>query len=129
VGALVLLAGVLGFFGFRKLLLSLGKAHTPWDIFYLTIQLFSMQSGAVPGPKPWELELARFLAPSLSAFTAAKALLAIFHQHLQLLKLRFLWMEEKIGGLEIRPRRERLRTKNPPLSAALEWTSGNRKEK
>jgi hypothetical protein len=89
VGVLVLLAGVLGFFGFRKLFLSLGKAHTPWDIFYLTIQLFGMQSGAVSGPKPWELELARFLAPALAAFTAWKALATILQKQFQMLKLRF----------------------------------------
>ncbi|MBI5583765.1 MAG: NAD-binding protein [Deltaproteobacteria bacterium] len=99
VGGLALLAGVLGFLGFRQLYLSRGEAHTLGDIFYLTLQLFSMKSGAVSGPKPWELELARFLALSLTAFAAAKALLVIFHQQFQLLKLRFLKNHVVICGL------------------------------
>jgi len=71
---------VLGFIGFSKLSTSLGENRSFLDIFYLTLQLITLESGAVPGPVPWELEMARFFAPLIAAYAALRALMLIFRQ-------------------------------------------------
>ena len=86
VGGLGVLAVVLGYVGFGKSLIANSRPPLPWDVFYLALQLFPLQSGAV-SPVPWELQVARFLAPAVTAYTAAKALAAIFYGRLQSLRL------------------------------------------
>lgn len=90
---------VLGFIGFYKLSMSLGEKRSYLDIFYLTIQLIPLESGAVPGPVPWQLELARFFAPLIAAYAALRALMLIFRQQLQKLRLKFFKDHVVICGL------------------------------
>jgi hypothetical protein len=80
---------VLGFIGFSKLSTSLGENRSFLDIFYLTLQLITLESGAVSGPVPWQLELARFFAPLIAAYAALRALMLIFRQQFQKLRLKF----------------------------------------
>lgn len=65
---------VLGYVGFVQHAELKGYNLTVLDVLYLDWQLFTMESGGVEGPVPWQLEVARILAP----LTAASAVLRIF---------------------------------------------------
>jgi hypothetical protein len=99
VGLFALLAMGLGFIGFTKHFSALGEARSGWDLFYLTLQLFTLESGSVSGPVSWELEVARLLAPAVVAYTAAKALMAIFHEQIHMFRIRFIAGHVVICGL------------------------------
>ncbi len=89
----------LGYVGFKNHFSAIGEPSSPWDNFYLTLQLFTLQSGWVAGLIGWEFQVARFLAPALTVYTAAQALAIIFHERLQLFRLRFLKDHVVICGL------------------------------
>lgn len=78
----------LGYLGFRRYDLVHGAARSSLDHLYLALQLFSMESGALAGPIPWQLELARLLAPVVAAWAALRALAALFRERFELLRLR-----------------------------------------
>ena len=78
---------VLGSVGFWRHFALRGEPRSLLDIFYLTVQLFMLESGGVSGPLPWQLELARFLAPMVAAWTVVKGLAVIFREQLQMLRL------------------------------------------
>ena len=99
VGILGLTALGLAYIGFPKDFAALGEIRSGWDIFYLSLQLLTLESGAVHGPVSWELELARLLAPAVVAYTAVMALLAIFYEQLQLFRVRFVDDHVVICGL------------------------------
>jgi len=99
IGGIALLAFVFGYIGFSKHFLALGEARSPWDILYLTIQLLVLESGAVSGLVSWELELARFLLPAIAAYAAVRALIVIFWEQIQLLRVRFIKDHIVICGL------------------------------
>ncbi len=86
VWALALVALVLGWIGFAKYHATAGHAYSPLEFFYRSLQLFVLNSGAVEGKAPWTLEVARFLAPAVAAYTATKTLMVVFRG--QLLRLR-----------------------------------------
>src|SRR3972149_6763076 len=99
VGILGLTSIGLGYIGFSKYFVSLGETRSGWDILYLSLQLLTLESGSIHGPVSWELEVARLLAPTLVAYTAIKALVAIFHEQLQLFCVRFIRDHVVICGL------------------------------
>lgn len=99
IGGTTLLGMVLGYIGFSKYFIAIGEIRSPWDIFYVTIQLLVLESGSVLGPVPWELELARFLLPAITTYTMVKAFIVIFREQLQLLRLRFIKNHVVICGL------------------------------
>jgi len=78
---------VLGYVGFANYAAAHGENPSPLDLIYQTLQLVSMNSGGVPGPISWQLQVARFLIPALTVFTAISALALIFSEQLQVLKL------------------------------------------
>ena len=78
---------LLGLIGFTKNGLATGEERTFLDNLYLTLGLLSMNSGSVPGPVSWELQVARFLVPSLAAYTALLALAMVFTQQTQQVRL------------------------------------------
>jgi hypothetical protein len=88
-GALWAAALLLGIVGFGRHAAWQRQEMTTWDAIYLTFQLIPMNSGAVSPPLPWELQLARFLIPLLTALAAIKALLSLFRQQVQVASLRF----------------------------------------
>lgn len=96
---MALLAIWLGYVGFSKNAAALAEARTPWDLFYLALQLFVLQSGAVSGPVSWQLEVARLLAPGVAGYAACKALAAILQEQVQLFRMRFLRDHVIICGL------------------------------
>ncbi|MFO7957183.1 MAG: NAD-binding protein [Candidatus Brocadiia bacterium] len=88
IGALWLVAFVLGYIGFARRAELVGQSLSRLDIGYLSLQLFTMESGAVEPPVPTTLEVARYLAPAVAAVTALKALLLIFRRQYERWRLR-----------------------------------------
>jgi hypothetical protein len=89
----------LGYAGFYRYASATGRALAPLDILYLTLQLAVFESGAVSGPVSWELEVARWLVPAVTAYTAVLAAASLFRKQLQLIRLRFLRGHVVICGL------------------------------
>lgn len=81
---LAVVALTLGYVGFR---IYYGPTRSGLDIIYYSIQLFVSESGGVAPPLPWQLEVARFLAPAVTIYTATKAFLTIFQDQLVGLRL------------------------------------------
>ena len=78
-------AVVLGYIGFCKV-----HPDAHWlDILYLDLQLFVLESGYIQAGTPWELQVARLLAPGVPVFTAGKAVFAIFRGKLRILYSRY----------------------------------------
>lgn len=77
-----------GAVGFGRLAAAAGEPRSAWDLLYLALQLFILESGAVPGPVPWELEVARFAAPAVAAYTAVRAVALLFGEELERLRVR-----------------------------------------
>lgn len=87
IAVLALVAIGLGLYGFTKH----KGSYSSWDIFYLTLQLFTLESGShvLPVKAGWELNVARLLAPAVTVLTAALALYKIFFKEYQTFRLRF----------------------------------------
>src|SRR6266516_3391375 len=76
----------LGYYGFAHH--ADAAKQTPFDYFHQTLQLFILQVN-LSGPLDWQLQVARFMAPAIAAYTATQALLTIFREQFEQLKLRF----------------------------------------
>lgn len=98
-GVLTVLTLGLGCVGFRGHFELINEHRSPWDLFYLSLQLFTLESGSINPPIPWTLQIARLLAPTIAVYTAVQALLALFHEQLQLLRVRFVKNHVVICGL------------------------------
>lgn len=86
--ALVWLIGlILGYAGFTQFSVEHALGFTSGDILYRTLQLIILESGSVTGRVNWMLESARFLLPALTAYTALQALMHLFQEQLQWLRL------------------------------------------
>ena len=77
---------ILGYIGFS----NIGRKLPPIDILYRIFQLFVLSFDTNIKPD-LVLEIARWLAPAIAAYTAAKALAVIFREQFQLTKIRLLW--------------------------------------
>ncbi len=75
---LVVLAAGLGFAGFQEHVRATGQQQSQWDVIYLTVQLFLMESGAVDGVVNWKLQVARFLAPITTIYAVIQTVVALF---------------------------------------------------
>lgn len=64
-------AFVLGFIGFE---MALGSERSYFDVAYLSLQLFTIESGNAAGPSPpVALEIARFMAPFATIYALGRA--------------------------------------------------------
>lgn len=90
---------ILGYIGFRKNGLALGISRTYLDNLYLTLGLISLNTGAVPPPISWELQVARFAVPAVTAYTAFLAFTSIFIQQTDRVRLWFIQDHVVICGL------------------------------
>jgi hypothetical protein len=90
---------LLGYIGFDKYLRSLAEPSSTLDILYLTIQLATLESGSISGPLSWELEVARWMVPFLTAYTAVLAVATIFRRQVQMMKLYFVRDHVVVCGL------------------------------
>lgn len=89
----------LGTVGFARYAEAHQQNMTIWDHLYRSLQLIPMNSGALDGIIPWELEAARFFIPLLTAATAIKAFTALFRSQVQLARLRRMRGHVVICGL------------------------------
>ena len=94
--AVVLVLGAVGFSSYYALH---GEVRSGWHILYVTLQLFTLESGPVPGPVPWELNAARFLAPIVPAWAVVRTLLLLFGARLRLLRVQRLRDHTIVCGL------------------------------
>jgi len=90
---------ILGVVGFAKNAVATGEERSILDNIYLALGLISLNSGAVSPPISWELQLARFMIPALAAYTAIFALVSIFTQQTQQVRLWFMRDHVIICGL------------------------------
>jgi hypothetical protein len=88
IGLLCILTIFLGVLGFRQYYLYNNSPQPVLNYWYKTLQLFTIESGSVEGFVPWPLEIARWLAPAIAAYTALVALAILFNEQFQLLRLR-----------------------------------------
>jgi voltage-gated potassium channel Kch len=101
IGMIWIVAYVLGYIGSIKQFAATAEERSFWDPFYRPLQLFLMDdSMVVLGPvMSWELEVARFLAPAVAAYTALIALLTLFRDQIKVFRLRFVKGHTVICGL------------------------------
>jgi len=99
VGTAALVTLVLGYMGFAQHFRELGESRSPADVAYLALQLFVLESGSIDPPIGWSLEIARWLAPLIAAYTAIQALTVIFAEQLQLFRLRIVRNHVVVCGL------------------------------
>lgn len=85
---LALLAFALGWIGFEQSARAAGLADSPTTTLYHVLHLFEFHMTDVPDPMPWQLEIARYLAPALTLFAAASALMALAGGQLDRLRAR-----------------------------------------
>jgi len=89
----------LGYWGFDRYYASIGEAHTASGTLYKSWQLFVLHSGNILVSVPWQLEVARFLAPLVAALTAVVALAVLLRDQLVRLRLRLLHDHVVVCGL------------------------------
>jgi voltage-gated potassium channel Kch len=89
----------LGYLGFYIYAIENGEDWTAGDIIYRTFQLVTMNSGAVEGQVNWMLQAARFLLPLLTVYTVLQALMQLFLEQTQKLRLRRLHDHVVICGM------------------------------
>ncbi len=94
-----LAALVLGFIGFRARLAALGEGASIGDCLYRALQLFALKSGEVAQFGGWPLNVARFLAPAVAAYTAVRALLLVFIEQWHVIRACFARNHVVVCGL------------------------------
>jgi hypothetical protein len=80
---------VLGFIGFQKYGAAIQEDRSFLDNLFLTLGLISMETGDVSGPVSWELQVARFLIPGVTAYTAILAFTTLFMEQTDRIRLWF----------------------------------------
>ena len=87
--AVAVIAFVLGFVGFSDYFSDIGVAKSPSDLVYLSLQLFTLESGSVPeSGAPWTLEVARLAAPATTATALIAGLAVAFQERIDSWRLR-----------------------------------------
>ena len=82
IGGLAAVAFVLGTVGFDRYFDQHADPRTLGDDAYHSIQLFALESAAAAPPIPWQLEVARVLAPLVAITALLAAVAAIFRDQL-----------------------------------------------
>jgi len=89
----------LGWIGFDGNMTALNEPGTFLDKLYLSAQLFILHSGHVPPPVPWQLEVARFVAPFVLGEAALAAVAAMIGERLAGMRSRLYSDHVVICGL------------------------------
>lgn len=97
--ALVVIAFVLGWIGFEESARVSGEATTAATTLYHVLHLFEFNMAAVPDPLPWQLEVARWLAPALTLYAGLSAVLALVGGQLDRLRARWSSGHVIVAGL------------------------------
>ena len=80
---------VLGIIGFHKRFILTGVQANFGSYLYSSLQLLNLTGGNIPLPIPWELEVARWLSPTVALYTVLLGLTRLFRHQLQILLMRF----------------------------------------
>ena len=88
IGASVLAVFVVGSVGFYRYYLASGEPISLLDSVYLSLQLFTIESGALDPPVNAWLQSARFLAPLIAAYTAVRAFTLLFYDRYKQFRAR-----------------------------------------
>jgi hypothetical protein len=99
IGGLFITALVLGWIGFDLNTRALGHPGSFLDNLYRSVQLFIIHSGDVPPPVPWQLEVARFLAPAVAAGATLSAIASLLGEQLAAIRVRFYSNHVVVCGL------------------------------
>ncbi|HNY11368.1 MAG TPA: NAD-binding protein, partial [Candidatus Wallbacteria bacterium] len=99
IAVLGLAAFILGFMGFQNYYKMTSEIRSILDVAYLSVQLFALQIGDMPGIKSWEFEAARWLAPTTAAYALILAAASIFSEQIKLIRLLLLKKHVIICGL------------------------------
>jgi len=89
---LVLVGLLLGTYGFAQL----PGRHTALSNVYLAVQLIALNSGAVDGPVPWSLEIARWMAPIATVWGLIASFADELRTRFQMTRVRWLWRRHAI---------------------------------
>lgn len=95
-GSVALTLGCVGFF---KWFAETDDSATRFDVVYRALRLFLMDAGDASGKLPWELQVARFLAPAAPVWAVLKALAAVFRERIETFRLRRMTGHAVICGL------------------------------
>lgn len=87
---LILVALVLGVIGFNQYFDNQGQPISLFTAIYYSLQLFVLEFGSVSGKLPVFLDVARFLAPAVTASGIFLAIWEPFYKNYQLFRIR-LW--------------------------------------
>jgi len=101
VSSLAILAGFLGFIGFRQHFNLHETNASLFDTIYVTIQLYAMGSGYVDSPVPILLNIARFLAPFSLALAAIMAVIWFARDQIKYSRLRRIKKHNVIFGTRL----------------------------
>ncbi|HJZ12969.1 MAG TPA: NAD(P)-binding protein, partial [Acidobacteriota bacterium] len=99
IGLMLIFAIALGFWGFEKHFSALRKPASFWYLFYLSLQLVTLESGSILYPIHWQLEIARFLVPVVAGYTVLRAVFAVLQEQFQMFRLRRLSSHTVVCGL------------------------------
>ncbi|MDH3300013.1 MAG: NAD-binding protein [Acidimicrobiia bacterium] len=88
-GLATLVTFAFGVVGFREYFDGRNVDKSMLDLVYLSLQLFTLESGSVPEANPpWQLEVARLAAPTVSAVAVLAAVAVAFQDQLREWRLR-----------------------------------------
>jgi len=96
---LALGAMILGVIGFSRYFNDRGTRVHPLSLFYLSLQLFTLESGHIEGQVPWQLEISRYLAPLATIWAAILSLAALLGERLERWRLRRMRDHAVVCGL------------------------------
>jgi voltage-gated potassium channel Kch len=99
IGIAFVLVVMLGVIGFTRSQQLQGPLEPFSSRMYLSLQLFVLQSGAVSGPVPWQLEVGRFAAPVVAGYTILLTLAAVFYEQVAAVRLRAVRGHVVVAGL------------------------------
>lgn len=95
-------AVLLGMVGFRDWATGSGEADlTFWDLAYRTVQLFTLESGSIAtgDEVPVSLQVARFLAPLVTAGALVRTAVGLFREQAHMLRIRTMRRHVVVCGL------------------------------
>lgn len=100
IGLTAVAAFILGRTGFGIALSESGASVSNADLTYLSLQLFTLESGAhFLGELPWQLQVARILAPLTTTTGVVAGLLSVFRQQVEDFRVRRMRHHVVVAGL------------------------------
>ncbi len=92
---------IIGYVGIDKYLAAIGASNGFVDVIYVDVQLFALQiPGAVAQPGyPWQMDVARVLAPIVTSYTAIRAVMIVFSDRIDTIAARFSRQHVIVAGL------------------------------